>query len=92
MLKKLLIGACLVLPLAACSTSSPTREVASTALVAPARTPGCVTDTGTRIPVMPGNCTGFGQTYTRQDILNTGAADTAQALWLLDPSLQLRRH
>jgi hypothetical protein len=92
MLKELVIGACLVLPLAACTTPSPTREPVKTALVAPARTPGCGPDTATRIPVMPGTCAGFGQAYTREDILNTGTADTAQALRLLDPSLQLRRH
>ena len=92
MLKKLLIGACLVLPLAACTTPSATREPRTSAFLAPARTPGCVTDTGTRIPVMPGNCAGFGRTYTQENLMRTGAADTGQALRLLDPALTVHGH
>ena len=92
MLKELVIGACLVLPLAACTTPSPTREPAKTASVAPLRTPGCVPDTATRIPVNEHGCAGFGRTYTREDIERTGATDAAQALRLLDPALQVHGH
>jgi hypothetical protein len=92
MLKELVIGACLVLPLAACTTPSPTREPAKTALVAPASTPGCVPDTATRIPVKEHDCAGFGRTYTREDIERTGATDAGQALRLLDPALQVHGH
>ena len=92
MLKKILLGACLVLPLAACTTPSATREPPKSAALAPVGTGGCVADTATRIPVKEGNCAGFGRTYTQQDIQRTGEADTAQALRLLDPSLTVHGH
>jgi hypothetical protein len=92
MLKKLLLGACLVLPLAACTTPSATREPPKSAALAPAPTPGCVADTATRIPVKERDCAGFGRTYTQQDIQRTGQTDTAQALRLLDPSLTVHGH
>jgi hypothetical protein len=92
MLKKILLGACLVLPLAACTTPSATREPPKGAALAPAPTPGCVADTASRIPVKEGDCAGFGRTYTQQDIQRTGQPDTAQALRLLDPSLTVHGH
>jgi hypothetical protein len=92
MLKELVIGACLVLPLAACTTPAPTREPAKAALVAPARTPGCVGDTATRIPVKEHDCAGFGRTYTREDLERTGTADPGQALRLLDPAITVHGH
>ncbi|HUE47794.1 MAG TPA: hypothetical protein VMO54_01190 [Steroidobacteraceae bacterium] len=90
MLKKLLLAACLVLPLAACTTPSATREPPKSAALAP--TPGCVADTATRIAVKEADCAGFGRTYTQQDIQRTGQSDTAQALRLLDPSLTVHGH
>ena len=92
MLKKILLGACLVLPLAACTTPSATREPPKSASLAPARTRGCVPDTATRIPVKETDCAGFGRTYTQQDLQRTGQPDTAQALRLLDPSLTVHGH
>jgi len=92
MLKELVIGAGLVLALVGCTTPSPTREPASTALLAPAPTAGCVADTATRIPVKEHDCAGFGRTYTQEDIQRTGQPDTAQALRLLDPSLTVHGH
>ena len=92
LLTKLLIGALLVLPLAACTTPSATREPPKSASLAPARTRGCVPDTATRIPVKETDCAGFGRTYTQQDLQRTGQPDTAQALRLLDPSLTVHGH
>jgi hypothetical protein len=92
MLKKILLGACLVVPLAACTTPSATREPPKSAALAPAPTPGCVADTATRLPVKEGDCAGFGRTYTQQDIQRTGQPDTAQALRLLNPSLTVHGH
>lgn len=92
MLKKLLLGACFVLPLAACTTPSATREPPKSAALVPAPAAGCVADTATRIPVKKGDCAGFGSTYTQQDIQRTGQPDTAQALRLLDPSLTVHGH
>jgi len=92
MLTKLLIGAFLVLPLAACTTPSATREPPKSAWLALARTPGCVPDRATRIPVKEADCAGSGRTYTPEDILRTGAADPGQALRLLDPALTVHGH
>jgi len=92
MLKKLLIAACLVLPLAACTTRSATREPPTSASLASARRAGCVPDTASRIPVREADCARFGRTYTQEDILRTGAADPAQALRLLDPALTVHGH
>jgi hypothetical protein len=91
MLKRLVIGACLVLPLAACTTPSPTGELTKIPAFALRPAVGCVTDTGTRIPVNEHECAGFGRTYSGEEIQRTGAADTAEALQLLDPMLTIRR-
>lgn len=88
MLKKILIGACLTLCVAACATSPSTsgtgKPAAAAATVPPA---GCVADTATRIPVSPSDCAAFGRTYTDQDVKSTGATDAAQALHQLDPTV-----
>jgi len=82
MLTKLLIGAFLVLPLAACTTASATREPPKSASLALARTPGCVPDTATRIPVKEADCAGLGRTYTQEDILCTvSAGSSSRRAW-----------
>ena len=90
MLKPLLAIASLLLTLAACATVSPTGEVARTASLAAAPDRGCAS--ATRLPVKPDDCAGRGQTYTQEDILRTGARDTAEALQLLDPALRVYGH
>jgi hypothetical protein len=92
MLKPLLPIASLLLTLAACATVSPTGEVARTASLAAAPDRGCASATATRLPVKPDDCAGRGQTYTQEDILRTGAHDTAEALQLLDPALRVYGH
>jgi hypothetical protein len=91
MLKTVLTGASILLTLGACATvaPTPTREVARAASLATPPVRGCVSDTATRLPARPGECTGFGQTYSREDIERTGARDTAEALLLLDPTLRV---
>ena len=89
MLKKLVIAACLVLPLAACTTPSPTREPAQLPAFALGPAVGCVPDTATRLPVRAQECGGFGQSYTGEQLLRTGARDTSEALQLLDPTVQV---
>ncbi|HEY0766873.1 MAG TPA: hypothetical protein VGD47_02850 [Steroidobacteraceae bacterium] len=89
MLKTVVIGACLVLPLAACTTAPPTRELAKMPSFASAPLIGCVPDTASRLPVTR-DCGGFGQSYTREQLQRTGAHDTVEALRLLDPSLIVR--
>jgi hypothetical protein len=94
MLKTVLTGASILLTLTACATvaPTPTRDVARAASLATAPGRGCVSDTATRLPVRPEDCAGFGQTYTREDILRTGAHDTAEALQRLDPALRVYGH
>jgi hypothetical protein len=93
MLNKLLLGACLALPLLACTSASPTRDAASTPAVAATTTPaGCVSETASRIPAPPGSCTGFGRSYSQGDIRNTGQTDPASALRLLDSSVSPGMH
>jgi hypothetical protein len=92
MLKRLLIGACLVLPLAACTTPSPTREPAKIPAFAPGPAVGCVPDTATRLPVKAQECGAFGQSYSGEQLLRTGAQDVSDALRLLNPALQVHGH
>ena len=92
MLKRLVIGACLVLPLAACTTPSPTREPAQLPAFALGPTVGCVPDTATRLPVRAQECGAFGQSYTGEQLLRTGSQDVSEALRLLDPALQVHGH
>ena len=91
MLKKILMGVCLTFCLAACETSPSSSgtgrpEAAATTQVPPV---GCITDTGTRIPVSRSDCTGPGRVWTDQDLKSTGATDAAQALRQLDPTVTI---
>lgn len=86
MWNKILIGGALALCVAACA-SSPSTPPAATA----ANPPGwCVSSTGTRIPLSPGECAAAGHTWTQKQIDTTGATDAAQALRQLDPSLTIK--
>ena len=87
MLKTLLTGTALVLTLTACSTVSPTREMARTASLAPTPARACVPETATRIPLKTDDCAAFGQSYTRGDLDQTGQHELGPALRMLDPSL-----
>jgi hypothetical protein len=88
MLKSFALSCTLALILAACATAPSTPDKAQAA--ANAKPPaGCVGQTATRIPVKDGSntCAGFGNTYTKQDIDNTGQIDLGRALPMLDPSI-----
>jgi hypothetical protein len=50
----------------------------------------CIHDTGTRLPVKPGECSGVGRSYGADDIFRTGASNAGGALRLLDPSVTVR--
>ena len=53
----------------------------------------CLQTTGSLIPAKPGTCLPVhGNSYTSQDIKNTGQIDTARALQQLDPSISVRGH
>jgi hypothetical protein len=86
MLKPFAIGACLAL-LAACASAPTTPDKTQAAAVKPP--PGCVAQTATRIPVKDDTCAGFGNTYTQQDLQNTGQTTPGAALNMLDPSARV---
>jgi hypothetical protein len=46
-----------------------------------------VPDTATRLPVSAQECGAFGQSYTGEQLLRTGAVDAAHARQLLNPAL-----
>ncbi len=52
-----------------------------------AENPNCPTQTGSRIAGDAVNCSGFGRSYTHDDISRTGSANAGEALRLLDPSV-----
>jgi predicted small secreted protein len=56
-----------------------------------ARSPACLSDTGTRIPGNGTNCSAVGRSYTSDDINSTGATTADGALRLLDPSITVHR-
>ncbi len=88
MWKNTLIAAAFALSLSACATQPAAQSANATAKAQPP--PGCVATTGTAIPVSPGTCAGFGNTYTQQDIARTGQTSVAGALSVLDPALSVR--
>jgi hypothetical protein len=88
MLSKFLITGGLVLCVVACASSPPTGGADKTANRSPA---GCITDTGSRIPASPDDCTALGNTWTKTDIDQTGATDAGHALRLLDPTVTVHQ-
>ena len=87
MFRPVLVGASLALCIAACATSPSTQTDQKTAAVESTPPRGCVAGTATRLPVKPGECAGFGNTWSDKDLKSTGATDVGQGLSLLDPSV-----
>jgi hypothetical protein len=52
--------------------------------------PHCIHDTGTRLPVKPGQCSGVGRSYGADDISRTGRPTAGGAMGLLDSSVTVR--
>lgn len=86
MLKLLASVGAVGLLLAACATTPATPPKTAAATTLP---PGCVGQTATRLPVKDGTCAGFGNTYNKQDIDNTGQVTADKALALMDPSVRI---
>jgi hypothetical protein len=76
------------LALGACASTSGNSATKPVAAAPPA---GCVSGTGSRLTAAPGNCAGFGRTYTREDIDNTGETTAGGALRRLDPTVTVTR-
>jgi hypothetical protein len=54
------------------------------------RRSSCLTDTGPTVPLSPGQCAGYGNSYSAKDLQRTGHEDVAQALRALDPSITIQ--
>jgi hypothetical protein len=81
--------ALVLLALAACA-STPPAPAAKTAATTGAAVNCVSTPTGLLAP--PKDCAASGHTWTQQDINRSGAATTADALRLLDPTVTVTGH
>jgi hypothetical protein len=71
--------------LSGCASSGGTGEPPASAALS--RDPVCLTQTGSRIPVVPGQCMATGRSYSSAEIGRTGATSSAKALSELDPAI-----
>ena len=85
MMKSLALSGALALLLAACATAPVSPDKATAANAKPPT--GCVAQTATRIPVKDDQCAGFGSTFSKQDIDNTGQTTLDRALPMMDPAI-----
>ena len=80
MFKSLLTGACLLTVLAGCA-SAPQKQADTAA----ANT--CLTS-GSRIPHSPGECASLGQSFSGDELRQTGQINLGAALRMVDPAVQ----
>jgi hypothetical protein len=91
MLNRPAAAASILLALTACASAPPAPDAKSTAVAHTPASVNCVaTPTGLLAP--PRDCAVFGHTWTQNDIDRTGAATTAGALRLLDPTITVTGH
>ena len=87
MLKKSLLGICLLL-VGACASTPPAPQTAKATSPSSSGSPlGCVNKTATRLPTRPEDCAAFGASHSQDDLKSTGQTDAANALQLLNPSV-----
>jgi hypothetical protein len=92
MLKPLLIGACL-LALTGCASGPDARHSAMAATKdSAAGTSVCLTDTGSRVPVSPGQCSAYGRSYSGDELQQqgAGAGNVGTALQNLDTRITVQ--
>jgi hypothetical protein len=80
MFKSLLTGACLLAVLTGCA-SAPQKHVNTAAANAT-----CLAS-GSRIPHSPEECTALGQSYSGDELRQTGQVNPAAALRMVDPAI-----
>jgi hypothetical protein len=78
MFKSLLTGACLLAMLAGCA-SAPQKHADTTAA-----STTCLTS-GSRIPLSAGECAALGQSYSGDELRQTGQVNPGAALRMVDP-------
>jgi hypothetical protein len=89
MRKTLSFGAALLIGLAACATAPTAPRAAAVRTARQTPPAGCVSGTGTTLPTSPASCTGPGNTYSSEDLQQTGATTVPGALRRLDPDITI---
>jgi hypothetical protein len=74
----------------AAATRAEAQRTANAATQDAVRRSSCLTETGPRLPLSPGQCASYGNSYSGQELQQTGRADVAQALRTLDPSITIQ--
>jgi len=87
MFRQLLTGACVLAALGGCVGGPHT--YGNNATNAALRS-WCLTDTGPRVPLSPGQCAAYGNSYSGKDLQQTGHENIAPALQILDPSITIQ--
>jgi hypothetical protein len=83
------LSACFALALVACASNPATPTAQSPAVAANAQPPvGCVNGTGTRLPMKPTACAGFGNTYGQTQLDQTGRPYLQDSLQMLDSTVR----
>ena len=85
MLRALITGACVLATLAGCATAPAHSNSTASATANPA----CLS-TGSRIPQGQNSCAAFGQSYTEEQLRQTGRWEVGPALQTLDPAVTVR--
>jgi hypothetical protein len=89
MLKRSLLGACLLV-LAACASNPPAPRTATAKAASSSGSPvGCVNKTATRLPTSPEDCAGFGNSHSENAIRDTGQVHAQEALKMLDTAVTI---
>lgn len=96
-----LTGACLAASLPPCTiapgaekAAARTQEAAADtkkAATAAAVRSSCLTETGPRLPLRPGQCSAYGRSYSSEELQGTGQTGAGEALRMLDPRITTNR-
>jgi hypothetical protein len=89
MFRQFVTGACLLTALCGCVTG-PHSHVATASRRDAVQRSSCLTDTGSRLPPSPGQCAGYGNSYSGKDLEQTGHVNVGPALRTLDPSITIQ--
>jgi len=74
----------------AAATRAEAQRTANAATQEAVQRSSCLTDTGPRLPLSPGQCAGYGSSYSGKDLQQTGHDNVAPALQTLDPSITIQ--
>jgi hypothetical protein len=74
----------------AAATRADAQRTANAATQDAVQRSSCLTDTGPRLPLSPGQCAAYGNAYSGKDLQQTGHENLAPALRTLDPSVTIQ--